>query len=586
MDLRRWREWTAVIQWRRHSRSDVGLEGGGTMLNPENRSRIVWLLVLWLLVGANPAAGQAESPFFLPAYAAEFFSAGHPDAEVYAILVGAFAERDSCDLEFRGLCSLQLPSFIRRHDGWRLPHELLIVAPPEWHQAQALLRKLQRCGLADRGLLVKTSRAELLVGLDPESVCLSDHDPLPELCPESGEDRHPQLLRFRRPEYSETARRELIEGVVIIRVLVGARGRGGVHGDRPVTASGPGRGGTGGSSAVPVLAGASGRPAGSGLDGHPVQLPSGRGPDLVGLTFLTSGSEGPCMRLIRTGWWLLLGSLVFPYLAGQTLPAAAPDSLGDATLDSLIGAALDTAASQLPDSMLAATPDSSQMVTVVPMAPMVPMVPDTLWAVPVATVSTLDSARSWHGLLTENGCNAFARVRADSRHYWYEIFAGPAADSSSVDSLLFVLAEMTVTDTEPIRGFFEDLLHGVVIQPPAGSVPAHSARLPQAVAGQTAAGGASSTDQPTIGFLAEPDYPDSLRAEGVAGTTVLNVLVDVDGSVSEVKVVQSLHPVLDEEAAESMYRSFFAPAIKNGVPFVAWITIPVVFEVAPDSPDR
>jgi len=195
------------------------------MSNRDYRQRIVRLLLLGLLIAANAAVGQPETEFFLPAYAAEFFAPGPPDVPAYAILVGAFAVRDRCDAEQRGLCSLQLPSFIRRDDSWRLPHELLILAPPEWHLAKALLRKLQRCGLAAGGLLVKTSRAELLVGLDPATVCLSDHDPLPELCPESGEDSQPQLLRFSQPAYPDSVRRELIEGVVIIRVLVGARGQ-------------------------------------------------------------------------------------------------------------------------------------------------------------------------------------------------------------------------------------------------------------------------------------------------------------------------------------------------------------------------
>jgi len=286
------------------------------------------------------------------------------------------------------------------------------------------------------------------------------------------------------------------------------------------------------------------------------------------------------MRFFPAGWWLLLGCLVFPYLAGQTLPAAAPDSLGDTALDSLGGAALDTISGLSPDSVLAALPDSALM------APAVPILPDILWAVPVATVSTLDSARSWHGRLTENECHAFARIRASSRHYRYEVFAGPAADSSGVDSLLILLAGLSLTDTEPVRDHYEDLLRGTVIQPPTGRVPSGATGRPVTTTDLPVNTGTSNTDLPTIGFLAEPDYPDTLREQGVTGTTVLNVLIAEDGSVSEVEIVQSLHPLLDANAVESMYRSFFAPAIKNGEPIVAWITIPVIFRVAPDSLDR
>ena len=51
-------------------------------------------------------------------------------------------------------------------------------------------------------------------------------------------------------------------------------------------------------------------------------------------------------------------------------------------------------------------------------------------------------------------------------------------------------------------------------------------------------------------------------------------LVDLDGSVRDVKVIRSV-PLLDDAAATALRRWRFTPALANGHPVRVWIALPV-----------
>jgi TonB family protein len=74
----------------------------------------------------------------------------------------------------------------------------------------------------------------------------------------------------------------------------------------------------------------------------------------------------------------------------------------------------------------------------------------------------------------------------------------------------------------------------------------------------------------------QPVYPESARRAGIAGTVVLHVLVEKNGQVDAVKVVQSL-PGLDGLAVAAAKQWAFRPAMKNHAPVPAWYEVLMKF---------
>ena len=73
----------------------------------------------------------------------------------------------------------------------------------------------------------------------------------------------------------------------------------------------------------------------------------------------------------------------------------------------------------------------------------------------------------------------------------------------------------------------------------------------------------------------DPAYPLELMRHNVQGTVTLYAVIDSDGSVSDVKVLQSVDDRLDEFARAALTRWKFHPATKNGNP-VALETVVVI----------
>jgi len=75
-------------------------------------------------------------------------------------------------------------------------------------------------------------------------------------------------------------------------------------------------------------------------------------------------------------------------------------------------------------------------------------------------------------------------------------------------------------------------------------------------------------------------YPPVARMQKVGGTVITSVLVSETGRVLEVRILRGINrPVgLNEAAEETMRRSTFTPATKDGVRVKAWLTVPVDFK--------
>ncbi|MBQ8059938.1 MAG: TonB family protein [Prevotella sp.] len=101
--------------------------------------------------------------------------------------------------------------------------------------------------------------------------------------------------------------------------------------------------------------------------------------------------------------------------------------------------------------------------------------------------------------------------------------------------------------------------------------------LPDNIVGAQFPGG---TEQ-LIKFLSDNvKYPAECEKQGVQGRVILRIVIDKDGSVTDVEVAKSVHPLLDAEAvrvASSMPR--WQPATKDGQPVRIRYSLPINFSL-------
>lgn len=81
-------------------------------------------------------------------------------------------------------------------------------------------------------------------------------------------------------------------------------------------------------------------------------------------------------------------------------------------------------------------------------------------------------------------------------------------------------------------------------------------------------------------FHPKPDYPRLAQRRQYQGTVVLQALVDIQGRVVRVDLIQSSgYAILDRSARESVRKWRFAPATRNGVAVEKTVEFPVVFRI-------
>jgi len=77
----------------------------------------------------------------------------------------------------------------------------------------------------------------------------------------------------------------------------------------------------------------------------------------------------------------------------------------------------------------------------------------------------------------------------------------------------------------------------------------------------------------------EPDYTPEARALKVEGQVTLRVMVDVDGSARDIKLIKGLGYGLDEAAVSALSQWQFQPGTRGGVPVAVVATIEVNFRM-------
>jgi TonB family protein len=106
---------------------------------------------------------------------------------------------------------------------------------------------------------------------------------------------------------------------------------------------------------------------------------------------------------------------------------------------------------------------------------------------------------------------------------------------------------------------------------------------------QESGGGKPRSQLPRVIEAVSPTYPDSLRSLGLEGNVVLQAAIDTSGQVepATVKVVKSLHPLLDQACIEALLATRFAPASYGGRAVRVVMQIPYTFnfeEAPPPAP--
>lgn len=76
------------------------------------------------------------------------------------------------------------------------------------------------------------------------------------------------------------------------------------------------------------------------------------------------------------------------------------------------------------------------------------------------------------------------------------------------------------------------------------------------------------------------NYPERAREQGVEGRLVLEFLVEADGSVTDIEVAKSLHPLCDSAAVNGIRSVEFIPAKLDGDPVPIRLRLPVRFELS------
>lgn len=82
---------------------------------------------------------------------------------------------------------------------------------------------------------------------------------------------------------------------------------------------------------------------------------------------------------------------------------------------------------------------------------------------------------------------------------------------------------------------------------------------------------------PSPSRMVRPEYPFDMKRAGMAGTVRLNVLVDADGAVQSVSVLDSDADSFTGPAINAVRQWTFTPGRRNGVAVPMRVSLPIAF---------
>ena len=93
--------------------------------------------------------------------------------------------------------------------------------------------------------------------------------------------------------------------------------------------------------------------------------------------------------------------------------------------------------------------------------------------------------------------------------------------------------------------------------------------------------------QPQVrGMRAPPIYPDELKQQGLSGQVTLVFVVDTNGDVRDVQVVESTNRQFDQPAIDAVQKWKFFPGKKGGKPVNVRLQVPIAFNLGNYHPKR
>jgi protein TonB len=116
-------------------------------------------------------------------------------------------------------------------------------------------------------------------------------------------------------------------------------------------------------------------------------------------------------------------------------------------------------------------------------------------------------------------------------------------------------------------GVVGGIVGGIVEATPPPPPPPAAAPKPVRIAGEMKA--------PALLKRVEPEYPPLAVAAHVTGVVILEATVDEQGAVTDVRILRSVHPVIDVEAIKAVKQWRYSPLTLNGhlSPFVLTVTL-------------
>jgi periplasmic protein TonB len=84
---------------------------------------------------------------------------------------------------------------------------------------------------------------------------------------------------------------------------------------------------------------------------------------------------------------------------------------------------------------------------------------------------------------------------------------------------------------------------------------------------------------PRLIYSPNPAYTDAARRKRIQGLVLIALIVNPDGTRSELRVLQGLDPDLDKEAVKTVSRWKYKPGTKEGRPVAMHIAVEVNFRL-------
>jgi TonB family protein len=92
----------------------------------------------------------------------------------------------------------------------------------------------------------------------------------------------------------------------------------------------------------------------------------------------------------------------------------------------------------------------------------------------------------------------------------------------------------------------------------------------------------SECDSPPVPTAAiEPVYPDFAKTGHIEGKVILELDIDSQGNVVDIRVLKSAHPSLKEAAIQAVRGIRFQPAVKDGLAVAVTMRYPFTFSLTP-----